>query len=267
MTERAWALPRGVTGRDLALGALAAVAINGALLAVLILARTSVPPEPKLQAVRIVLAPPPKDLPLLKLGSRNPKRTVLPDLHPKQTLRPRRKEPAASSATPPRSEPAASQPSPKTPDAPSLVEPAPATEALGPEGAATSEPAPNLTTEGSEEGVVGGTEVDPLKARWISQYELSIIQWFDRLFSVPADALDAETRKTLFATATADIAPDRVVTGFQVTSPSGNPVFDARVDAALAGAVGRKIPPPPAQLAAAPGFEIPRQVRLKFHRE
>jgi hypothetical protein len=35
------------------------------------------------------------------------------------------------------------------------------------------------------------------------------------------------------------------VTAFSITKPSGNAVFDAKVNSTLAGMVGQELPPPP----------------------
>jgi outer membrane biosynthesis protein TonB len=187
--------------------------------------------------------------PVLKLGSKNP--TSVPQKWQ------RRKPPAPVAA---KQEPAA-LPSPqaeKTPEAiPTTHVPDASVAPMTSTSAAPTQP--NLTapadsnavataasTQGSEQGSENGTETDPLKARAADMYRAQLASWFANQFhirgKVPFDKL-----KTLRSGAVVNITPDRRVGGFSITRPSGDPTFDAEVQATL-GRIqgsGAELPAPP----------------------
>lgn len=99
--------------------------------------------------------------------------------------------------------------------------------------------------EGAADGVKEGTETDPLKARAASLYQAKIIAWFNARFRPPVGQVPCEELKKLSASVSASVGGDRTVSGFSVTRPSGNGVFDAKVQATMQGIVGQQLPPPP----------------------
>lgn len=107
--------------------------------------------------------------------------------------------------------------------------------------------APELDEEGAADGIEGGKETDPLKARQIDQYRLKIAGWFNARFSAPSSiaGISCEQLKKLSASLSVQVGPSRNITGFQMTSPSGNASFDAKVQATLSALVGQQLPPPP----------------------
>jgi outer membrane biosynthesis protein TonB len=230
------------------------IAIAVALLAQLAFVATFSLPSPKLvqadisnanaQPIAVAITP------VLKLGSKNP--TKLPTQW-------QRKQPVA-----PRPDPTAAVPSPqaqKTPDAiptshvpDASVAPVPVVEAGAPEQPTSASSTPveagavttAASTQGSEQGAANGTETDPLKGRAADMYRAQIAQWFISRFNirgkVPFDKL-----KTLRASAVVNVTPDRKVGSFSIVKPSGDPTFDAQVQATLAGAQssGAELPAPP----------------------
>lgn len=104
---------------------------------------------------------------------------------------------------------------------------------------------PEVEGEGSPDGVEEGTETDPLKARAVNLYIRKITSWFNVRFRPPTGEIACEELKTLSAGVTAHVGSDRTVTGFSITSPSGNPIFDAKVNATMQGTIGQQLPPPP----------------------
>jgi hypothetical protein len=111
---------------------------------------------------------------------------------------------------------------------------------------ATPDAAPTVEGEGSPDGVKEGTETDPLKARAVSQYIAKLISWFNARFKSPtADEIPCEELLKLSASVSVNVSADRSVTGFTVTRPSGNAIFDARVQSTMQGTVGSELPPPP----------------------
>jgi hypothetical protein len=105
---------------------------------------------------------------------------------------------------------------------------------------------PNLPEEGAADGVKEGTETDPLKAFAVSQYKMKISSWFNVRFKRPTE-IPCEQLKTLRASVVASIGGDRTVTGFSVVKPSGNAVFDERVQATMSSIQSQQseLPPPP----------------------
>ena len=102
---------------------------------------------------------------------------------------------------------------------------------------------PQAPGEGAPDGIKGGTETDPLKARAVGQYTQLIIAWFNARFRQPD--IECETLKSLSSSVAATLGPDRTVTAFAVIRPSGNDKFDERVSSTMSSIVGQQIPPPP----------------------
>ena len=184
------------------------------------------------------------ELPLLKLGGKKKVRAKLPDMW--------KKNPPVQRFE------AASAPSPMAEDNPEAIPSSPLVEAdaaapspyaevakevdqtlldAGPDAESTEE------GEGSPDGVKEGTERDPLKARAVSQYLAKIQGWFSSRFRSPE--LDCEVLKTLSASVSVSVGPERSVAAYSVVRPSGNPEFDARVRATMDSIVGQQLPPPP----------------------
>jgi outer membrane biosynthesis protein TonB len=102
------------------------------------------------------------------------------------------------------------------------------------------------SAEGSEQGAANGTETDPLKARAVDMYRAQLVAWFAERFlirgKIPFDKL-----KTLHAAAVVTVTPDRKVGSFSLVKPSGEPTFDAEVQATLSRiqSSGTELPAPP----------------------
>lgn len=108
--------------------------------------------------------------------------------------------------------------------------------------------APTVEGEGSPDGVKEGTETDPLKARALSAYHSKILAFLNRRFLAPSPeeaGVSCDEAKKLRASAQVTIGADRQITGFSVNTPSGNGVFDGRVQSTLSGMTGEQLPPPP----------------------
>jgi len=97
--------------------------------------------------------------------------------------------------------------------------------------------------EGHADGVVGGTEMDPLKARAIDLYRARIAGFFTSGFALHGTGLSQEQLQALAASASVQLS-GLTVASFSL-NPSGNAQFDAAARAALQGKVGQQIPPPP----------------------
>lgn len=235
---------------ELAAAVTAAAAIQVAFFSVLIAAgsadaklrhRVELPPKEIPIAVQPVL----DETPLLKLGGKKVK-AKLPDMWKKQAPVQRFEEKSA--------------PSPKAEKTPEAIPTSPvATEdaqAPPPDAElakevdeqlvdAAPEPTQVAEGEGAPDGVKEGTETDPLKARAVGGYRARLIGWFSSRFHVPPGAIPCEELKGLSSAVSATISPDGTVSGFSVGRPSGNGVFDSRVQAAMQSAVGQQVPPPP----------------------
>ncbi|HYO98266.1 MAG TPA: TonB C-terminal domain-containing protein [Polyangiaceae bacterium] len=201
------------------------------------------PPQPEARSISV--KPVLDEMPLLKLGGKKV-RTKLPDMWKKQP--PVQRFEAASAPSPK----AAKTPDaiPKTP----LVKPDAAAPPPDAEVAkevdqvlldAAPEPTPVAEGEGSPDGVKEGTEVDPLKARAVSQYLGKILGWFNARFRPPTGEIPCDELKTLSAAVAVRVGPDRRVAGYEITRPSGNTIFDERVRTTLERMVGEELPPPP----------------------
>jgi hypothetical protein len=185
------------------------------------------------------------ELPLLKLGGKKVK-TKLPEMWKKQPPVQRFQESSAPSSR-----------ASKTPDAlPTSALAKPDAEAPPPDAETAKEvdqllldagpdAAPTVEGEGAADGVKEGTETDPLKARALSQYQQKILAWFNARFTPPVREVPCDELKKLSASVLANVGGDRSVTSFSIRRPSGNAVFDARVQSVMQGTVGAELPPPP----------------------
>lgn len=106
------------------------------------------------------------------------------------------------------------------------------------------EPPPNVDEKGHEDGVKGGTEMDPLKARAVDIYREKIRSWFSRRFRVSGSGLSPDEITKFRVAATVTLSGGRSVASFAIV-PSGQAAFDAAARAALEGAKGEELPPPP----------------------
>jgi len=106
--------------------------------------------------------------------------------------------------------------------------------------------APVTNEEGAADGVKEGTETDPLKAHAVSLYKVQLDRWFSAKFAIRGK-IPFETLKTLKGTVVVQIGPDRTVTNFSLTKPSGNATFDEELRSTMANIVasGAELPPPP----------------------
>jgi hypothetical protein len=211
-----------------------------------LLQKDNVAAEPEPIEVKPVM----DDLPLLKLGSKKVK-AKLPDMW---TKKPPIKRYEAASAPSPKAE-AVKEKIPETP----LVKPN--KEAPPPDAAIAKkvdeviktpdepkkEETAQLPQEGSEDGVKEGTEADPLKAFAVGQYRSKISAWFNARFKKPTGEIPCDELKKLRASVTANVSGERTVSGYSLSKPSGNEIFDSRVKATLDGIVGSgaELPPPP----------------------
>ncbi|MDC0748904.1 TonB C-terminal domain-containing protein [Polyangium mundeleinium] len=109
---------------------------------------------------------------------------------------------------------------------------------------AKAEPPPNVDEKGHEDGVKGGTEMDPLKARAVDIYREKIRGWFSRRFRVSGSGLSPEEITKFRVAATVTLSGGRSVGSFAIVS-SGQAAFDAAARAALESAKGEELPPPP----------------------
>jgi len=187
------------------------------------------------------------DTPLLELGGQH-QPGKLPDRRVKPAPRPRVEERAFVStkagkteqdAPRPEVKMAAPETKPSPPDAELAKQvdtPLVATVHAGP-------PA-NVEQVGQADGVKEGTETDPLKARAVDLYRAKIAAWFSGKFRVSGSGLSKVELVKYRVSATVSIGADRTVSGYSLR-PSGNAVFDGAAHAALEGARGQAIPPPP----------------------
>lgn len=244
--------PPAFSGKDIALAIGGAALIEAALFALMIIAggnATKITPveEKPLQARPISVRPVLDELPLLKLGGKaKPK---LPDMWKKQAPVPVKRVQEASAPSP------KADKTPKTLPTSALAKPDASAPPPDAEVAkqvdqelidAAPDAAPTVEGEGSPDGVKEGTETDPLKARAVSQYEARLAAWFSARFNSPgSDEIPCDELKKMSAAASVSVGGGRTVAGFTVTRPSGNAVFDTRVQQTLQGAVGAELPPPP----------------------
>lgn len=240
-------------GREYAIAAIVACAAQLSIATVFLLP----PPEPveanvsdeNAHPIAVAITP----VPLLRLGSKTPAK--LPSRW--ERSKPAEKAPGAA---PPEtkgehaqpSTHASSQNSGRNLDAGSSMQPTLNDAAAGPVSSApatagtSGSGAPASTVLGSPEGVPTGTETDPLKARAADMYRAQLAAWFASRFAIRGK-IPFETLKTLSASASVSISPDRHVTGFSITRPSGNSTFDDEVRATLQSiqSSGVEVPAPP----------------------
>lgn len=98
--------------------------------------------------------------------------------------------------------------------------------------------------EGHSDGVKGGTETDPLKARAISIYRGRVASWFLRKFNPNCAGMSDEDKKKKRAVGNVQLGPDGTVLSYTL-SASGHAGLDAAAKRALDASVGQQIPPPP----------------------
>jgi hypothetical protein len=242
---------RNFTQGELGIAIMIAMLIEGAFFSVLIAAganrgKVHETAPPAASEIPIAVKPVLDELPLLKLGGKK-MRPKLPELWKKNP--PIQRYEATSAPSPmaektpeaiPSSRLASKDAGPPPPPDAAVVKQidqvlldagAPPKETQQPSG------------EGSPDGVKGGTETDPLKARAVGQYTQLIIAWFNARFHQPS--IECETLKGLSSSVAATLGPDRTVTGYAVLRPSGNEQFDERVNTTMTNIVGQQIPPPP----------------------
>jgi hypothetical protein len=185
---------------------------------------------------------------LLKLGSKDPVKPRLPDMWQKRAPRPvkRYEERSAPSDKAEDSEEAIPESKLADKDHEAPPEDAEIVKELEQELDDDEDPVEEeLDEEGAADGSVDGTETDPLKARQVDLYRLKIAGWFNARFSPPTDSIPCEVLKGLSAGVSVQVGGNRQITGFSITSPSGNPTFDAKVNSTLSALSGQQLPPPP----------------------
>jgi len=203
-----------------------------------VLSSSEVPAE----VIPIQITPVVEDLPALKLGGK-PQKNKLPDMW---SRKPRPKKRYEDKSAPAANADKAPKELPKNELAKSDETPAPedaelakkVDEDIVPE---EEQPDPNINEEGEADGIVGGTETDPLKAFVVNQYKAKLIAWFKIGFAPRFQAQFCGIKVGVAA----NVAGDRTVTGFSIRSPSGNAAFDALVRSHMQSKVGRQLPPPP----------------------
>jgi outer membrane biosynthesis protein TonB len=222
--------------------------------------------EPTVKEAPIEVKPVLDETPLLKLGGKRVK-TKLPDMWVKKP--PIKRYKAVSAPTP-----KAEQTVDKIPDTKTdpTAKPPPPDAAIAkevdesiPETDEKPEEEQNVDEEGAADGVKEGTEADPLKAMAVNLYMSKIVGWFNARFKAPTE-IPCEELKKLKASVSATVGGDRSVTGYTITKPSGNEVFDAKVRQTMDGIVGShaELPPPPPnypdilQSTVFPSFSRPR---------
>ncbi len=236
--------------RELALALILAAAVEAGLFGLFVVAGvnkakvaardTAVPEE-----IPIAVKPVMDDLPLLKLGSKKVK-AKLPDMWTKQAPVQRFEETSAPSEKAQKTV----QAIPTSPVATKDAEAPPPDAALAKVvdqrllDAGPPKAEPNLPTEGATDGVKTGTETDPLKARALDLYKAKILSWFQVRFRPPTE-LACDVLHSLNASAQITVGPDRTITGYTLTGPTNNDVFDSKVRATLEAMVGQQLPPPP----------------------
>src|SRR5690606_680438 len=234
---------------EIVLAALGSAGILTAFFALLVLAGKSsahvqAKEAPPPTAIPIAVKPVLDDLPLLKQGGKKV-RPQLPDMWQKpQPLRRVQPKPAPSPKAQKTPEAAPQTPPPKA----SAEEPKPEDQVAKEVDQVLEETPgaePVVEGEGAPDGVKEGTETDPLKARAVSQYLAKILAWFNARFQPPVGQIPCDELKALSAGVAVMVGSDRQITGYTITSPSNNPIFDERVKSTLERIVGEQLPPPP----------------------
>jgi hypothetical protein len=115
--------------------------------------------------------------------------------------------------------------------------------------ASTDAPSGSAASSASATAATGGGtggDGDPLAAQQAGVYRGQLDGWFSARFAIrgkiPFDEL-----KTLRAVVVVDVTAERHVSGFRITKPSGNAVFDAELTRALSQiqSSGAELPAPP----------------------
>lgn len=199
------------------------------------------------EEIPIAVTPMLDELPLLKLGTKNPLKPRLPDMWKKRAPRPVKRYEERSAPSEDAKDDPDEIPESKLADRKHEAPPEDAEIVKELEQELDEEDEPpeesELTEEGAEDGSEDGTETDPLKARQVDLYRIKIANWFASRFSPPA--LPCEVLVTLSTSAIVQVGGDRSITGFSVTSPSGNSEFDNKVRGTLQALQGSQLPPPP----------------------
>ncbi len=244
------AKPPNFTAAEWTLAIVFAVFMEGGIMAVLATSENKTRiverEEPTQREVSIAVKPIMDDLPLLKLGGKKKLKPKLPDMWKKQAPVRRFEEKSA--------------PSEKAKDSPEAIPTSKLAErdaeAPPPDAEiakevdqelldATPDSEPVEEGEGAPDGVKEGTETDPLKARAVSLYLAKIVGWFNARFRPPEGKIPCEELKKLSSGVAVNVGQDRTVSGYTVSSPSGNAVFDAQVRATMDSLIGQQLPPPP----------------------
>jgi hypothetical protein len=187
------------------------------------------------------------DAPLLKLGGKRDA-AKLPDRWVRQTAKPRVEQRAFVSTKAGKTEQDA--PAPEIKVASAATKPPPPDAEIAKQvdtpvaAVVDAGPAANVAEQGHADGVKEGTETDPLKARAVDLYRSKIAAWFSSRFRVSGSGLAKEELLKYRVGASVQLGADHTVSGYSLV-PSGNAAFDAAARAALEGAKGQAIPPPP----------------------
>ncbi len=204
-----------------------------------VLTRADITDE-KAQPLAVSITP----VPLLKQGSKTPSK--LPDAWARRAPTPAKQAdaplPSPQAAQTPDAIPSA--PSPDAAVAPTIVDAStsgPTDPAATPTDASAQ---PAASSEGDPNGSPKGTETDPLKARAVNLYKAQLSAFFVARFAIKGK-IPFDKLKTLRGTVVVTVGGDRSVTGFSITSPSGDATFDAEMKNAMQGRVGAVLPPPP----------------------
>lgn len=251
-------VPRTFDAQDLT------IAFGVAMLAqLLFIAAFSMPSPPMIQAeisadnaqpIAVAITP------VLKLGSKTTTKT--PSAWQRKRPVPQKSQPQAALPSPQAEKTPEAIPTTSVPDA--SVAPAPTDSTHVDQQPNLSVPpdastvAAAASTEGSEQGAANGTETDPLKARAADMYRAQLQAWFAARFDIrgkiPFDKL-----KKLHAAVRVSVGPDRKVTSFTLGRPSGDPTFDATVEATLSRiqSSGVELPAPPDMYPDILGSSLP----------
>ena len=245
---------RAFTGRELpiALGlALLVQVVFFGLLAFFGDSRGAVRKEEVAQVKEIPIAVQPvlDELPLLKLGSKNKVKPKLPQMWQKRAPVPVKRYEERSAPSDQAEDNVEKIPESKLADREHEAPPEDAEivkeleqELEDPE---EDQEVPEYNEDGAEDGSELGTETDPLKARQIDLYRTKIASWFNARFTQPTDQIPCNELKKLAASVAVSVGGNRAITGFTLTSPSGNSTFDQRVKSTMSALVGEQLPPPP----------------------
>ncbi len=246
--------PSAFTGRELqlALGlALLVQVVFFGLLAFFGDSRGAVRKEEVAQVKEIPIAVQPvlDELPLLKLGSKNKVKPKLPQMWQKRAPVPVKRYEERSAPSEQAPDDVAKIPESKLADKEHEAPPEDAEivkeleQDL--EDPDEDQELPEYNEEGAEDGSEMGTETDPLKARQVDLYRTKIASWFNARFTQPTDQIPCNELKKLAASVAVSVGGNRTITGFSLTSPSGNSTFDQRVKSTMSALVGEQLPPPP----------------------